>query len=162
MSQEARNDHAMTVSRRSLLFRLFPGLAGGAAAAVVPVAATAATDDKVQKVVYHLSEPTRVNFVMGNIKNHIAGKGGPDKVRIVLVIHGPALESFAMTKASPDMKLQIQGRADDGVSFVACGNTMKSMKFAASDMPAGFDIAEEGGVTRIADLQAEGYFYIRP
>jgi uncharacterized protein len=152
----------MALSRRFLLFRLFPGLAGGAAAAAVPAATSATTPGAVQKVVYHLSEPTRVNFVMGNIKNHIAGKGGPEKVKIVLVIHGPALEAFANTKASPDIKLQIESRVKDGVSFVACGNTMKAQKFAISDMLEGFDVAEEGGVTRIADLQAEGYHYIRP
>lgn len=151
----------MTLSRRFFLSRLFPGLAGGAVA-VVPAATSAASPDTVQKVVYHLSEPTRVNFVMGNIRNHIAGKGGPDKIRIVLVVHGPALEAFANSKASPDMKLQIAGRAKDGVSFVACGNTMKAQKLAISDMPQGFEIAEEGGVTRIADLQANGYLYIRP
>jgi intracellular sulfur oxidation DsrE/DsrF family protein len=152
----------MTVSRRSLLFRLFPGLAGGAATAAMPAVAAASTVDSVQKVVYHLSEPTRINFVMGNIRNHIAGKGGPDKIRIVLVIHGPALEAFVRTKSTPDMKLQIKGRADDGVSFVACGNTVKAMNIAVPDLPDGFDIAEEGGVTRIADLQAEGYLYLRP
>lgn len=152
----------MTLSRRFLLFRLFPGLAGGAAAAAVPAASSAATSTAIQKVVYHLSEPTRINFVLGNIKNHIAGKGGPDKIKIVLVIHGPALETFAKSKSSPDMKLQIEGRADDGVSFVACANTMKFLELAPADMPDGFDIAEEGGVTRIADLQAEGYLYLRP
>lgn len=152
----------MLFSRRFVLSRLFPGLAGGAAAAAMPAASSAAVSDTVQKVVYHLSEPTRVNFVMGNIRNHIAGKGGPDRVRIVLVIHGPALEAFAMTKASPDMRMQIEGRAKDGVSFVACGNTMKAQKLALTDMPAGFEIAEEGGVTRIADLQSQGYLYIRP
>lgn len=152
----------MLFSRRFVLSRLFPGLAGGAAAAAVPAASAAAASDAIQKVVYHLSEPTRVNFVMGNIRNHIAGKGGPDRIRIVLVIHGPALEAFAMTKASPDMRMQIEGRAKDGVSFVACGNTMKAQKLALTDMPAGFEIAEEGGVTRIADLQSQGYLYIRP
>jgi intracellular sulfur oxidation DsrE/DsrF family protein len=153
----------MSFSRRFVISRLFPGLAGGAAAAIVPTSASALTPVRpVQKVVYHLSEPTRVNFVMGNIKNHIAGKGGPDKVRIVLVIHGPALESFVSSKASPDMKQQIEGRAHDGVSFVACGNTMSAQKLKLSDMPDGFEIADEGGVVRIADLQAEGYLYIRP
>ena len=152
----------MALSRRFFLSRFFPGLAGGAAAAAMPAASSAATPDTVQKVVYHLSEPTRVGFVMGNIRNHIAGKGGPDRVRIVLVIHGPALEAFTSSKASPDMKLQIEGRAKDGVSFVACGNTMTAQKLAISDMPRGFEVAEEGGVTRIADLQADGYLYIRP
>jgi intracellular sulfur oxidation DsrE/DsrF family protein len=153
----------MPFSRRFVISRLFPGLAGGAAASVLPVSASALTPVRpVQKVVYHLSEPTRVNFVMGNIKNHIAGKGGPDKVKIVLVIHGPALESFVSSKANPDMKRQIEGRVGDGVSFVACGNTLSAQKLALTDMPAGFEVAEEGGVVRIADLQADGYLYIRP
>lgn len=153
----------MSFSRRFVISRLFPGLAGGAAASVLPVSASALTPVRpVQKVVYHLSEPTRVNFVMGNIKNHIAGKGGPDKVKIVLVIHGPALESFVSSKANPDMKRQIESRVGDGVSFIACGNTMAAQKLALIDMPDGFEIAEEGGVVRIADLQADGYLYIRP
>jgi intracellular sulfur oxidation DsrE/DsrF family protein len=153
----------MAFSRRFVISRLFPSLAGGAVATVLPASASAITPVyAVQKVVYHLSEPTRVNFVMGNIKNHIAGKGGPDKVKIVLVIHGPALESFVSSKANPDMKRQIESRVGDGVSFVACGNTMSAQKLALTDMPDGFEVAEEGGVVRIADLQADGYLYIRP
>lgn len=153
----------MLLSRRSLFARLIPGLAGGAAASVLPVASRAATTVMpVQKVVYHLSEPTRVNFVMGNIKNHIDGKDGPDKVRIVLVIHGPALAAFVSSKASPDMRAAIAKRAADGVSFVACGNTMKAQKYQQSDLLGNFEIAAEGGVVRIADLQEQGYLYIRP
>jgi intracellular sulfur oxidation DsrE/DsrF family protein len=153
----------MLLSRRSIFSRFLPGLAGGAAASVLPAAASAAASaDGVQKVVYHLSEPTRVNFVMGNIKNHIAGKGGPDKVKIMLVVHGPALEAFVSSKANPDIRAQVTKRADDGVSFIACGNTMKAQKLEVSDMLVGFDVAEEGGVVRIADLQQQGYLYIRP
>jgi intracellular sulfur oxidation DsrE/DsrF family protein len=154
----------MLFSRRSIFARLLPSLAGGAAAsAVMPVPASAAASVKpVQKVVYHLSEPTRVGFVMGNINNHITGKGGPDKVRIVLVVHGPALEAFVSSKANPDIRRQIASRASDGVTIVACGNTMKAQKLQPSDMLGGFEVAEEGGVVRIADLQDQGYLYIRP
>ena len=153
----------MLFSRRTIFSRLLPGLAGGAAASVLPVSARANTPaNGVQKVVYHLSEPTRVNFVLGNIKNHIVGKGGPDKVKIVLVIHGPALEAFVSSKANPDIRKQIEKRAGDGVAFVACGNTLKAQKLQVSDLLSGFEVAEEGGVVRIADLQEQGYFYIRP
>jgi hypothetical protein len=153
----------MLFSRRTIFSRLLPGLAGGAAASVLPVSASAGTPSEgVQKVVYHLSEPTRVNFVLGNIKNHIAGKGGPDKVKIALVVHGPALEAFVSSKANPDIRNQVKKRTDDGVTFIACGNTMKAQKLAADDMLSGFQVAEEGGVVRIADLQQQGYLYIRP
>jgi intracellular sulfur oxidation DsrE/DsrF family protein len=39
---------------------------------------------------------------------------------------------------------------------------MKAQKLQASDMLVGFEVAEEGGVVRIADLQEQGYLYIRP
>lgn len=154
----------MLFSRRSIFARLLPGLAGGAAAsAILPVSASAITPVRpIQKVVYHLSEPTRVQFVLGNIKNHIVGKGGPAKVRIVLVVHGPALEAFVSSKANPDIRSQIDKRTADGVGFVACGNTMKAQKLQVTDLLGGFEVAEEGGVVRIADLQADGYLYIRP
>lgn len=153
----------MLFSRRSIFSRLLPGLAGGAAASVLPASSQAAAQaEGVQKVVYHLSEPTRVNFVMGNIKNHIVGKGGPDKVRIVLVIHGPALEAFVSSKANPDIRSQMSKRSKEGVSFVACGNTMKAQKLEPGDLLGDFEVAEEGGVVRIADLQEQGYLYIRP
>ncbi|MBL0371157.1 DsrE family protein [Rhizobium sp. KVB221] len=153
----------MLFSRRSIFLRLLPGLAGGAAVSALPEAVGANTPVyPVQKVVYHLSEPTRVNFVMGNIKNHIDGKGGPEKVKIVLVIHGPALAAFRASRASPDLRRQTEMRAVDGVSFVACGNTLKALKLQTGDLLGKFDIADEGGVVRIADLQQQGYLYIRP
>jgi intracellular sulfur oxidation DsrE/DsrF family protein len=154
----------MMFSRRAMFARWLPGLAGGAAAAaVLPASASACVVDAgVQRVVYHLSEPTRVAFALGNIKNHIDGKGGPENVRIVLVVHGPALQAFVASKANPDIRNQVLGRAGDGVTFVACGNTMTAQKLAPADMLGGFEVAEEGGVVRIADLQQAGYVYIRP
>ena len=58
------------------------------------------------KVVYHLDDLDdldKVDFVLGNIANHYSGMGGPDKVTIALVIHGPALKAFRAASATPDM-----------------------------------------------------------
>jgi len=54
------------------------------------------------KVVYHLSDLEKVAFVLGNIENHLAGVGGPEKVTIALVVHGPALRAFHSAGANPD------------------------------------------------------------
>ena len=58
------------------------------ACAIMPISllttrAEAATPDQA-KVVYHLSDLDKVDFVMGNIRNHYNGMGGPDKVTIAL------------------------------------------------------------------------------
>jgi len=42
---------------------------------------------------YHLCDFDKVGFVLGNIKNHFDGVGGPEHVTIALVVHGPALKA---------------------------------------------------------------------
>jgi intracellular sulfur oxidation DsrE/DsrF family protein len=51
----------------------------------------------------HLDDLDKVDFVLGNIANHYGGMGGPDKVTIALVIHGPALKAFRAASATPDV-----------------------------------------------------------
>ena len=70
------------------------------ACAIMPISllttrAEAATPDQA-KVVYHLSDLDKVDFVLGNIRNHYAGMGGPDKVTIALVVHGPGAQSVSL------------------------------------------------------------------
>jgi uncharacterized protein len=114
------------------------------------------------KVVYHLSEYDRVGFVLGNIRNHYAGAGGPDRVTIALVVHGPALRAFQSASASPDVGAQLGKLRQAGIGLAACGNTMQAMKIDLPELLPGFSVAEEGGVVRIAELQSQGYLYIRP
>lgn len=147
----------MTMSRRSMFSRMVVAAAAGFAASRADASPAA-----VQKVVYHLSDLGKAAFVLGNIANHIEGKGGPDKVRIVLVVHGEALGYFQASKTNPDTQRKLARLAGDGVALAACGNTLKAQNLAVSDLLPGFDVATEGGVVRIADLQEQGYVYIRP
>ena len=116
----------------------------------------------VPRVAYHLSDVDKVTFVLGNIENHIEGMGGPDKVHIVLVVHGPALTLFHAGKAMPDVSRKLSRIAAAGVGLAACGNTMKAQKVELADLLPGFVRVDEGGVVRLAKLQAEGYAYLRP
>src|SRR4051812_35061191 len=59
--------------------------------------ANAADTDK-PKVVYHLCDLDKVAFVLGNIRNHFEGMGGPDKV-----VHGPQLKAFHAASANADV-----------------------------------------------------------
>lgn len=113
-------------------------------------------------VVYHLSETDKVNFALNNIRNHLKGGGGAEKLDIILVVHGPALDAFNRADISDraiDLIGTIQGQ---GVTLVACGNTMNIKQLETDELIGDFQIAEEGGVTRIANLQSLGYLYIRP
>ncbi|WP_438749360.1 DsrE family protein [Pararhizobium sp. O133] len=153
----------MTFKRRAIFGRalaasiagLFAGRAASAATAV-PAGSTK------QKVVYHLADSEKVMFALGNIRNHIDGMGGPQAVDIVLVVHGPALSFFHLQKANPKTSQQVARITAEGVHLAACGNTMTAQKVEIADLLPGFVRADEGGVVRIAQLQTEGYVYIRP
>ena len=100
--------------------------------------------------------------MLGNIQNHFDGVGGPDNVTIALVIHGQALKAFHSASANPDVTKRVGQFAKAGLELAACGNTMKSQKVALCDLLPGFIAADRGGVTRIAELESQGYLYLRP
>jgi uncharacterized protein len=114
------------------------------------------------KVVYHLSDLEKVHFVLGNIDNHLEGVGGPDKVTIQLVVHGPALRAFHAAAANPDTGRKLASLVNSNVKLAACANTMRGQNVALKDLLPGFSVAERGGVVLIAALQAQGYVYLRP
>ena len=51
---------------------------------------------------------------------------------------------------------------EQGVELGACGNTLDGTKLTVADLLPGFVRIDEGGVVRLATLQAEGFAYIRP
>lgn len=159
MSSKPKSPQSSSVSRRGLFARLAAASVAGAAAFRAS-GATAA--DGVMRVAYHLSEAEKVGFVLGNIDNHIVGAGGPDKITVVLVVHGPALTAFHQSKANPDITARVAKMSTAGVELDACGNTMKGQKVELADLLPGFVRVDQGGVTRLAELQAEGFAYLRP
>jgi intracellular sulfur oxidation DsrE/DsrF family protein len=123
-------------------------------------AATPASDKT--KVVYHLTDLDKVGFVLGNIKNHYEGVGGPANVTIALVVHGPALKGFHSASASPESVKRLADFSRAGLQLNACGNTMKAQEVTLKDLLPGFVVNEAGGVVRLAELQSMGYVYLKP
>jgi len=147
--------------RRNMLWSAFSALGAALAASRADAATDPAPTGKL-KVVYHLSDLDRVGFVLGNIQNHLDGVGGPDHVTLALVVHGPALRAFSAAAANPDLSRHVGQFARDGIELAACGNTMKAQNMTLKDLLPGFVSADKGGVVRIAELQSQGYLYLRP
>jgi uncharacterized protein len=146
------------MERRSI-FRA--GLAGLFGVMGVTAAAAAAERPK-QRVAYHLADQDRVLFVLGNIQNHIDGTGGPGKADIRLVVHGPALRAFHAISVEANIAALAARLMKQGTGFEACANTMKAQGVKLDDLTDGFTVAEKGGVVRLAELQQDGYAYLRP
>jgi uncharacterized protein len=114
------------------------------------------------KVAYHLSDLDKVDFVLGNIGNHYNGMGGPDHVTIALVVHGPALNAFHLAGATPDTTQHTDELRKNGLQLNACINTMRAQNVTLKDLLPGFIVADKGAVVRLAELQSQGYAYLRP
>jgi len=94
-----------------------------------------------------------------------AGVGGRSAITIVdkaLVVLGPALKAFHADKATPDVTQRTDDMKKTGLALNACINTMKAQDVTLKDLLPGFAVADKGGVVRLAQLQAQGYAYLRP
>jgi intracellular sulfur oxidation DsrE/DsrF family protein len=147
--------------RRNILWAALSAFGAALAASRAGAAGEAAPPAKL-KVVYHLNDLDKVNFVVGNIQNHLDGVGGPDHITIALVVHGQALRAFHSASANPDLSRRVGQFSKAGLELAVCGNTMKSQNVTLKDLLPGFIAAERGGVVRIAELQSQGYLYLRP
>ncbi len=150
--------------RRGILAGVMTAAGGLFAASTTSAKAapeTSRTPDKT-KVVYHLTDLEKVGFVLGNIKNHYEGVGGPANVTIALVVHGPALKGFHAATAGPETVRRVADFSKAGLQLSVCGNTMRAQEVTLKDLLPGFVLAEGGGVVRVAELQSMGYVYIRP
>jgi intracellular sulfur oxidation DsrE/DsrF family protein len=117
------------------------------------------------KVLYHIdgSDVNVAKYAMALIKKHIEAEGGPDKIDIKVVVHGPALKLFDKETVDPVLKEKLKLIIDKGVEPEMCQVSMKLFNKPLDALVPGFKpTAHPVAVKRIADLQEEGYLYIKP
>ncbi len=117
------------------------------------------------KVVYHLSsnDQALAKYTMALINKHMEAEGGPDKIDVVLVVHGPALKLFESATVDQELKDKLKLIIDKGATAEMCQVSMKLYGTPLEKLLAGFKPTEHPvAVKRIADLQRAGYVYIKP
>jgi intracellular sulfur oxidation DsrE/DsrF family protein len=116
------------------------------------------------RIVYQLNEPgaDKARFVLGNMQNHISGVGSERIAAVELVVFGPALRTFVVKDMDPAVKQALERLQTQGVTFAACGNTMRNLKVTLEQLPDGAMPLPQGGVVRLMELQEQGYVNIRP
>ena len=117
------------------------------------------------RIVYQLDDAglDKAKFVLGNMRNHVAGVGGWQNIEALeLVVFGPALKSFVQGSMDPALAQMLEALQGQGMTFGACGNTMKNFSITAEQLPPKSLILPQGGVVRIMELQELGYIYLRP
>lgn len=127
-------------------------------------AAEQASNGKV-KVLYHVDgkDPEVAKYALALINKHIDAEGGPDKIDVELIVHGPALELFEKEKMDPEMTKRFDQIMEKGVKAEMCQVSMKMFGKTIDNLAKGFVATlHPVAVKRIADLQQQGYLYIKP
>ncbi len=114
------------------------------------------------KVVYHLADREKVAFALGNIQNHFQAFKDGGRVVIALVVHGEPLGDFRLGAEYERTTARLRGLVAMGLTPYACVHTMDWLKLTLADLAPGFRVAEKGGVVKLAELQQNGFAYIRP
>ncbi len=117
------------------------------------------------KVLYHIDGPDlkTAKYAMALIKKHIEAEGGLDKIDLKVVVHGPALQLFDKMDADPELVKKLKMIIDKGVQPEMCQVSMKLFDKPLATLLDGFiPTVHPVAVKRIADLQEQGYLYIKP
>ena len=117
------------------------------------------------KVFYHIdgSDVGVAKYAMALINKHMEAEGGPDKIDIKVVVHGPALKLFDRETVDPVLKKKLAMIIGKGVQPEMCQVSMKLFNKPLETLVSGFVPTKHPvAVKRIADLQEQGYLYIKP
>lgn len=117
------------------------------------------------KVLYHIdgSDVGVAKYAMALINKHMEAEGGPDKIDIKVVVHGPALKLFVKESIDPVLKKKLAMIIGKGIQPEMCQVSMKLFGKPLDTLEPGFIPTEHPvAVKRIADLQEQGYLYIKP
>jgi intracellular sulfur oxidation DsrE/DsrF family protein len=130
-----------------------------------PDRAAAAEGKAKVKVLYHVDgkDPDVAKYALALINKHIEAEGGPENIDVELIVHGPALELFEKDKMDPEMTKRFDQIIGKGVKAEMCQVSMKLYNKTLDNLAKGFVATlHPVAVKRIADLQQQGYIYIKP
>jgi intracellular sulfur oxidation DsrE/DsrF family protein len=114
-----------------------------------------------RKFVFPITKNDRheINHVLSSANNVIKFYG-PEKVEVVIVAYSKGIEAV-MNHKDIEIKKRVKALMTYEVEFIACGNTMKTLKIDKSELIDGTEIVT-AGIVELIERQLRGYIYIRP
>ena len=114
-----------------------------------------------RKFVFPITKNDRheINHVLSSANNVIKFYG-VEKTEVVIVAYSKGIEAV-MNHRDLKIKKRVEALMTYDVEFIACGNTMKTLKIDESELIDGVEIVT-AGIVELIERQLRGYIYIRP
>ncbi len=100
-----------------------------------------------------------VNHILGSANNVIKFYG-VDNTEVVIVAYSQGIKTLLKNK-DKEIRKRVQSLMTYDVEFVACGNTMKTLKIDKKELLDGVEVVT-AGIVELIERQLRGYIYIRP
>ena len=114
-----------------------------------------------RKFVFPITKNDRkeINHVLSSANNVIKFYG-TEKTEVVIVAYSKGIEAV-MNNKDLEIKKRVEALMTYDVEFIACGNTMKTLKIDKSELIDNVEIVT-AGIVELIERQLKGYIYIRP
>jgi len=117
--------------------------------------------DHPRKFVFPITKWDRqeVNHVLSSANNVIKFYG-PENSEVVIVAYSRGINALLKHRDNKIRK-RVEALMTYDVEFIACGNTMKTLKIDEKDLLEGVEVVT-AGIVELIERQLRGYIYIRP
>jgi len=100
-----------------------------------------------------------INHILGSANNVIKFYG-VDNTEVVIVAYSQGIKSLLKYRDNKIRK-RVKSLMTYDVEFIACENTMKTLKIKKEDLIDGVEVVT-AGIVELIERQLRGYIYIRP
>jgi intracellular sulfur oxidation DsrE/DsrF family protein len=100
-----------------------------------------------------------INHVLGSANNVIKFYG-VDNTEVLIVAYSQGIKSL-LARRDTKIRKRVEALMTYDVEFIACGNTMKTLKIKKEDLIDGVEVVT-AGIVELIERQLRGYIYIRP
>ncbi len=117
--------------------------------------------DHPRKVIFPITtwNKDEVNHVLGSA-NNIIKFYGVDNIELVIVAYSQGIKTLLKDK-DKKIRTRVESLMNYDVEFIACGNTMRTLKIDKKELLDGVEIVT-AGIVELIERQLRGYTYIRP
>jgi len=117
--------------------------------------------DNPRKFVFPITKWDRkeVNHVISSA-NNVMKFYGPENTEVVIVAYSQGINSLLKGR-DLSIRKRVEALMTYDVEFIACGNTMRTLKIDKKELLDDVEIVT-AGIVELIERQLQGYIYIRP
>jgi len=117
--------------------------------------------DNPRKFVFPITKWDRkeVNHVLSSA-NNVMKFYGPENTEVVIVAYAQGI-NVLLKRRDSKIRKRVEALMTYDVEFIACGNTMRTLKIEKKDLLDDVEVVT-AGIVELIERQLRGYIYIRP